>query len=101
MRIASKAPIPHYTANYTKRIHSFLVKMWGSLSKNINLLSEGRISAHYNSLTSTPTVTDYANGDKIYNSNIIELGSVGNKYVLIGWIFNGTAWLEMRTPTGN
>lgn len=55
--------------------------------------------------TSAPTTGTWAQGDKCKNTDPVEAGSTGSKYVVIGWIcsVSGTpgTWLAMRSLTGN
>lgn len=71
----------------------------------VNLLSEGRIRAHYQAQTAAPTSGDYAQGDEVMNSAPVELGTAGSKYVIRGWkcIASGSpgTWVQMRFLTGN
>lgn len=71
----------------------------------VNLLSEGRIGASYNALTSVPTSGSNMQGDFVRNSTPTELGTAGSKYVIYGWlcVASGTpgTWVQMRFLTGN
>lgn len=73
----------------------------------INRLSEGRIYQHYNAATAAPTGTTvaYQLGDKVWNLTPTETGTVGSKYLILGWInvAAGTpgTWREIRSLTGN
>lgn len=71
----------------------------------VNLSSEGRLAGRHFNATTIPTTGDFAQGDLIWKSNLTEAGSVGSKYVVIGWCCTvagspGTL-LEMRVLTGN
>lgn len=66
-----------------------------------NALAEGRLSAIYNALPSAPTTGSYAQGDFIRNSTPTELGTASSKYVVFGWVYDGSAWLQCRFLTGN
>ena len=70
----------------------------------LNNLSDGLISASY-STTAAPTTGTHTLGDFVKNSTPSELGGVGTKYVITGWICTagGTpgTWQESRTLTGN
>ena len=50
--------------------------------------------------TSYPTTGTWSQGDKCKNTSPTELGSSGSKYLIIGWCFDGTNWLQMRVLTG-
>lgn len=73
----------------------------------VNRLSEGRIYQRYNAAAAAPTGTtvSYQVGDQVMNSNPVELGSAGSKYMIVGWmcIAAGTpgTFREMRVLTGN
>lgn len=70
----------------------------------VNLLSEGRISAVYNATTSAPTTGTWAQGDFVRHSNPTEQNTGGLKYVIYGWecVVAGTpgTWVECRFLTG-
>lgn len=71
----------------------------------LNLLSEGRISAFYTALTTAPTSGDWMQGDFVKNSAPSELGAASSKYVIEGWacVVSGTpgTWVQKRFLTGN
>ena len=71
----------------------------------INLISEGRITAFYTALDSAPTSDAWMQGDSVKNTAPSELGTAGSKYVVEGWtcVVSGTpgAWVEKRFLTGN
>jgi len=71
----------------------------------VNMLSEGRISAANNASTAAPTTGAYARGDFVRNSAPSELGSASSKYVIYGWVCvaSGTpgTWRQCRFLTGN
>lgn len=76
------------------------------IANQVNRLTEGRISAVYNAQTGTPSsvTTMYAQGDFVRNKEPLELGVIGEKYVVTGWINVQTAsavWVESRILTGN
>ena len=45
------------------------------------------------------TPTGY--GQPVQNLAIVEAGTAGSKYLITGWFYNGTAWYQERTLTGN
>jgi hypothetical protein len=50
----------------------------------------------------TPTQPGRFVNDVVPNANAsVEQGSSGSKYLLTGWIWSGTQWLQMRALTGN
>ena len=71
----------------------------------VNMLSEGRISATNNASTAAPTTGSYAQGDFVRNSAPSELGSASSKYVIFGWlcVSSGTpgTFMQCRFLTGN
>lgn len=52
----------------------------------VNLLTDGRAAGTNNATSSIPTTGTYAVGDFVKNSAPSELGSVGSKYVIAGWM---------------
>lgn len=82
-------------------------KITRDVEEKVNKLAEGVLDGTHNAHTAAPTGTSqsYAVGDFIRNSSPSELGSVGSKYVLLGWVCvtsgaPGT-WRECRVLTGN
>lgn len=71
----------------------------------VNMLSEGRISAANNASTAAPTTGAYAQGDFVRNSAPSELGSASSKYVIFGWlcVSSGTpgTFVQCQFLTGN
>jgi hypothetical protein len=51
--------------------------------------------------TAAPTTGTWSIGDKCKNTNPSEAGSAGSKYIVTGWIYTATGWLQLRTLTGN
>ncbi len=71
------------------------------IAAQLNALSEGSIAANYTARPAAPTAGTWNIGDKVRNSAPAELGLVGSKYVIDGWIYTATGWLQQRTLTGN
>lgn len=71
----------------------------------INLMTDGRLAGTNNATTAAPTGGTHAQGDYVKNSAPSELGSVGSKYVIKGWICvsGGTpgTFVQDRALTGN
>jgi len=71
----------------------------------VNMLSEGRLSAVNNASTAAPTVGPNAQGDFVRNSAPVEAGAASSKYVVFGWVCvaSGTpgTWVPCRFLTGN
>lgn len=76
------------------------LRLFREMANQINALSEGSISAHYAAMTAPPVGGTWNVGDKVRNSAPAELGLVGSKYVIDGWIYTATGWLQQRTLTG-
>lgn len=78
-----------------------------SLKTRLYELFRGIAIAHNDSYmwetsgTAAPTTGTWSQGDKCMNTAPVELGGAGNKYVIIGWVYNGVNWLQMRNLTGN
>jgi hypothetical protein len=74
------------------------------VAQQVNGLSEGRISALYQTVQSVPTVGDYSVGDFVSNASVTELGTAGNKYIIHGWKCSSVSpltFLQCRFLTGN
>lgn len=82
-----------------------LTDLFRDIAQQVNGLSEGRLAATYNAQTGPPTTGTHARGDFVRNSEPSELGGVGSKYVILGWvcITAGTpgTWAQARALTGN
>jgi hypothetical protein len=74
------------------------------LQNQINMLSEGRLVARHNAVSSVPTTGAYAIGDFVPNSDVQELGSSSSKYFIAGWVCTDTdplTFVQARCLTGN
>ena len=49
----------------------------------------------------SPWWTPTGYGQPVQNLAIVEAGTTGSKYLMTGWFYNGTAWYQERTLTGN
>ncbi len=82
-----------------------LKDVFRTYSQRIIGLSEGRLNAIDNAVTSVPTTGTYAQGDFVRNSTPTELGTAGNKYCIDGWtcVVGGTpgTFVQKRFLTGN
>lgn len=71
----------------------------------LNLLSEGYITAATNAATAAPTAGDYQQGDFIRHSAPVEAGAPGAMYVILGFVCVAAGspgtWRECRVLTGN
>lgn len=84
---------------------SNLFDILGAICSQLNGFTEGRIENRHNALTAAPTTGTYMQGDFIANSAPSEAGTVGGKYIVIGWICTvsgepGT-FKDARVLTGN
>lgn len=73
-------------------------------AQQVNLMSEGRISAAYNAQSAAPTTGQYAVGDFVRNSAPAELGTTPNKYIVYGWLCvddDPLTFVQCRFLTGN
>lgn len=81
-----------------------LDSLYRQVATQLNMLSEGGITAITNATTAAPTTGTYAAGDIVRHATPVEAGSSGSKYVLYGWICTvaGTpgTWTELRSLTG-
>lgn len=92
--------------NTTPRIPAdpALVRELREHARQVNLLSEGRLSAANNAQPSPPTAGEYAIGDFVRNSAPTELGSPGSRYVIEGWTClddSPLTFVQKRFFTGN
>lgn len=100
-------PFPRFPADPSQLIRK-LTDLFRDTSKQVNDLTEGRISAVTNAATSVPTTGTWKQGDFVRNSEPVEAGTATSKYVVTGWIrvtsgsgnVAGTDWKESRTLTG-
>lgn len=83
------------------RLAQRLTDLLSRLADQVNRLTEGQASAVHNAQAAPPASGTWAEGDFIKNSAPAELGSLGSKYVIEGWMRVGGAWLEKRFLTGN
>jgi hypothetical protein len=69
--------------------------------RQVNALTEGRQSAVHSALPSAPTTGEWAVGDFVLNSAPTELGLIGSKYIVHGWRYLDSGFVECRYLTGN
>lgn len=102
MRIPTDPRIPPVN---TPTFVQHLYTLFRDIAKQLNQLSEGRIGAVTNAATAAPTAGTYQWGDTIWNSEPVEAGTGGSRYVITGWkcVAAGSpgTWVEMRCLTGN
>lgn len=82
-----------------------LVELFRDVARKVNALARGSFAAMDNTATAAPTTGTHAQGDFVANSNRVELGMVGFRYVVMGWVCvaGGTpgTWVQSRALTGN
>lgn len=83
---------------------TMLSQLLPRVASQVNAVSEGRISGHYNAATTAPTTQLWQHGDYLRNSAPVLLGPAGSQYVIKGWLCiaggePGT-WVEDRGVTG-
>ena len=101
-------PFPRFAADPAQLIRK-LTDLFRDTGKQVNDLSEGRISAVTNAATSVPTTGTWKQGDWVRNSTPVEAGVATAKYVVTGWIritsgsgnVLNTDWVATRSATGN
>ena len=71
------------------------------VSNQLNNLADGYVSAASSADNAAPTGGTWSAGDFVRNTAPAEAGSAGSMYVITGWIYDGSAWLECRALTGN
>ena len=81
-----------------------ITDLFREIQNQVNSLSEGYLSARYNSKAAAPVIGTYTKGDLVYNNDPAEAGTVGGKYVVMGWICTASGtpgtWKEARVLTG-
>lgn len=107
MRVPQQINLPSPTEGvpYLQQLVKKLTDAWAGMAIQVNASSEGLISGATNAQTTAPTSGDHQRGDIVRNSAPAELGTVGAKYVIIGWqcVAAGTpgTWVQLRCLTGN
>lgn len=106
-KIPSDLFLPDYDGNmakWAKKIINKLNQNWAAMAKVLNSFMEGRVSQRFTD-TVMPTSGTWEKGDEVKNSNPIELGQDGKKYIVKGWLCISSGepglWVEMRFTTGN
>ena len=81
-----------------------LAQLLPGFAKQVNAVSEGRITGHHNAATSAPTTGLYQRGDYLRNSQPQVLGTAGSQYVVKGWVCVASGepgtWAQDRGLTG-
>lgn len=93
-------------ADYSKATVTEIVRV---LCNQVNLLSEGKITARYQAQASVPVSVGANVGDFVWDNNTTVRGSVAPgiaaSYVRVGWVctvgdVTNPVWQEMRVLTG-
>lgn len=92
--------------SYAQRLQYRLDRELQDIKTKNKGVYENRLAAFSSAVGApTGTVNKYAQGDFVRNSNPVEAGGAGSKYVVFGWICvaSGTpgTFLPIRTLTGN
>lgn len=81
-----------------------LTQLLPMFARQVNAVSEGRVSGYYNAVPAAPTTGKWQHGDYLKNTAPAELGAEGSKYVVKGWICVASGepgtWVEDRGVTG-
>lgn len=81
-----------------------LMQVLPGFAKQINAVSEGRVTGSYNAATAAPVSGLHQQGDYIRNSTPQVLGAAGSRYVVKGWICTASGepgtWAQDRGLTG-
>lgn len=86
-----------------------LTDLFRDIARQVNDLTEGRLSAVTNAASSVPTSGSWSQGDFVRNATPSEAGTAGSKYVITGWLrltsssnnVLNTDWVATRSLTGN
>ena len=101
MRVDENPLLPQDPANFSATISDIL----RSHATKLNQVSDSRLAAIDNALTTAPTTGQWAQGDFVRNSLPSELGAPGTKYVIYGFLctVGGTpgTFVQCRFLTGN
>ena len=82
-----------------------LIPLLRATAYKVNALAAGRWAAVDEAALAAPTSGPWMQGDEVRNGSRTELGALGSRFVLMGWVCvaSGTpgTWREMRVLTGN
>jgi hypothetical protein len=89
--------------NVTPRVNvdAETARWYREVAQQVNAISEGRVAGFYGASTAEPSSGTWAVGDFVLNSNPVELGAASSKYLVHGWRYTATGWLQCRFLTGN
>jgi hypothetical protein len=97
-------PFPRFPADRAQ-MERKLTDLFRATNVQVNQLTEGTVSAVHSAATAAPTAGIFAVGDFVRNSAPSELGTVGSKYVVMGFLctVGGTpgTFVQCRALTGN
>lgn len=97
-------PFPRFPADRAQ-MERKLTDLFRATNVQVNQLTEGTVAAVHSAATAAPTAGSYAVGDFVRNSAPSELGTVGSKYVVTGFLctVGGTpgTFVQCRALTGN
>ena len=74
---------------------------FGQVLTRGNLRRTADASCHHVAAPAPPATGSYTPGDFVRNSAPVELGPVGARYVVEGWTYLSTGFVEKRYFTGN
>ena len=97
MRLIEEPRLPAEPA----RLLQQLTDRMRDIVRQVNALTEGRQYAVHTAQASVPTTGAWAVGDFVLNSSPTELGSAGSKYIIHGWRYIGSGFVQCRYLTGN
>lgn len=102
MKLNENPQLPSNTeSEYDKRLYQSLYQVLKAIAVKVNQIASGTFAGRDNQSTAAPTTGSYAQGDEVLNSNPTELGVVGAKYVIRGWVctVSGTpgTWLDRKS----
>lgn len=106
MRPVQEVALPQNVDSvYARDLNYKLKDVFRVFAQRLNALSDGQISAIDNAATAAPTTGMYAVGDFVRNKTPSELGTIGSKYVVTGFVCvtAGTpgTFVQVRALTGN
>jgi hypothetical protein len=98
-KVATQARLPTTPQTaFEREMVNGVTDITRAYGQQINLAAEGRI-AQYVSATDTAPGGTGAQGDFAPNKAPVVLGSPGSQYIVLGWRYVGTAWIEVTELT--
>lgn len=92
-------------SEYQRRLSVRLYELLRLIAIKVNGLASGKVAALDGGGTAAPTSGEWARGDTWRNTEPAELGIVGSKYIVKGWICTASGtpgtWVAERVLTGN